>query len=91
MSEEFAAAFREALQGLERVRRQLLECAEALPEGDDSTPGHVGDKPALRAAIECTVTDRINPALVSLKEAARFLDATRRREGRPANGPDSAA
>jgi hypothetical protein len=79
MSDEFEVAFREVLRSLSRVRSQLRECAELLPAGDDSTPGRVGDLPALRAVIECTVVDRLEPALVSLNEAARLSKSARRR------------
>jgi hypothetical protein len=55
------------------ARRRLLEMANALPELSEETAAPEGeDDPlvALRATIECVITDSLSPAIAALLAAS---------------------
>jgi hypothetical protein len=67
--------YQQAVAEFARLRQRFVQIAADLPAGDDSSPGWVRGLPALRAAIECTVIDRLDPALGTLRAAVRARPA----------------
>jgi hypothetical protein len=87
MSEPTDEEFIQALEDLVQARRRLQTFAVQLPTAESSWRGRVPTLAALRAAIECTVVDRLDPALAALHAVARqrrIREALRKpRESRP--------
>jgi hypothetical protein len=79
--------YHQAVEEFARLRHRFVQIAAELPAGDDSSPGWVRGLPALRAAIECTVVDRLDPALWTLRSAVRARPT--REALRPPREPES--